>query len=105
MTSLPRATRTAGPLPTPAAPPCPAEAEAEGAAVGTVRRWKRDTSPPVVKVVLLSIGRFAKADRSWRSWAGLVPCGTLTSPDATARSSSDLWPRVERGDRDTVPML
>ena len=76
-----------------------------GGLAGTVRRWKRDTSPPVVKVVLLSIGRLATASSICFSCAGLALAGTLTSPAATARSSSAVLSAIERSDSDSVPRL
>ena len=39
------------------------------------------------------------------SWSGLVPAGTLMSPDATARSSSDVLSAIERSDSDSEPRL
>jgi hypothetical protein len=43
-----------------------------GSFAGTVRRWKRDTSPPVEKVVFESSGRLAKATSICFSCVGLA---------------------------------
>ena len=64
-------------------PPAPSAAERLSrvlSAAGTVRRWKRDTSPPVEKVVLVSIGRLAIASSICFSCAGLALAGILMSP-------------------------
>ena len=47
---------------------------------GAVRRWKRETSPPVTKVPPPSIGRFIAWLRNFSSWSLLTPAGTLTVP-------------------------
>src|SRR4051794_4601820 len=78
---------------------------AEVVFAGTVRRWKRDTSPPVEKVVLLSIGRLAIAVSICFSWSGEVPAGILTAPEATARSTSAPLSAIERNVSDSEPRL
>ena len=49
-----------------------------------------------------SIGRLATASSIWRSCAGFMPCGTLTSPAAIARSSSAELSAIERSERVSV---
>ena len=75
------------------------------ARAGTVRRWKRETSPPVVKVVLLSMGRLADREQHLPLLRRVGAVGTLTSPAATARSRSDVLSAIERSDSDSVPRL
>ena len=68
-------------------------------------RWKRETSPPVTKVVLPSIGRFIAAFSALSSSALLAPAGRLTAPLAIALSSSAWLSASERRARLSVPMV
>ncbi len=70
-----------------------------------VRRWKRETSPPVTKLVAPSIGLFIAWLSRRSSSILLAPVGTLTEPLAMARSSSDWLSAIERSDRLSEPIV
>jgi hypothetical protein len=72
---------------------------------GTVARWNRETSAPTVKVEALSDGFDAISSSILRSAAGSVPSGTVTSPEAIARSSSAVLSAIERSDRESWPIV